>query len=162
MAGAAFACSFDMWTSVAWHLYNTMGQPDYDLLFAFDLSGIVACMLAFFVGLAYTLFHDWSWERNLIMLFVTPTIVTNFFVLFHPTFYKSEMYCCKVIIISTTQALLLCTAIYGRLFMSTEYHIEKIYPQIFSAFSCIIIGFLVFFRQNVPECIPILGQYRVV
>ena len=102
MALAAFGCSFDMWTSVAYHLYNTMGRKAAEKLLAFDLSGIVAVMLSSFIVLAYHLFSDWSWERNLIMGVITPLIVSNFFVLFHSKCVKDSMHCCKVIVIAAT------------------------------------------------------------
>ena len=61
-----------------------MGLSYGEVLLKYDLAGIVAVMLAFFVGLAYTLFYYWSWERNIILGVITPAVISNFFVLFHP------------------------------------------------------------------------------
>ena len=92
MAFAAIACSFDMWTSVAYHLFNTMRVREGETLLKYDFTGIVAVMLAFFVGLAYKLFYRFSWERKIILAVITPTIIANFIVLFHPHFRKDAMH----------------------------------------------------------------------
>ena len=161
MALVAFGHSFDMWTSVAYHLYNTLGRQAAERLLAFDLSGIVAVMLGNFIVLAYHLFSDWSWERNLIMGVVTPLIVSNFFVLFHPKFLKDSMHCCKVIVIAATQVLLFSTAIAGRVYYGSDYHVEEIYPRLFTAFASVTLGFG-FWLSHYPERIHCLGKHRTV
>lgn len=121
MGFSAIACSYDMWSSVAYHLFNTMGESFGESLLKYDLAGIVAVMLAFFIALSYTLFFEWSWERSIIMGVLTPTIISNFFVLFHPACRKDSMHCYKVFVISTTQVLLFLTAVIGRLYLCNEW-----------------------------------------
>lgn len=106
-------------------------------------------MLGCFVALAYHLFSDYSFERKLIMGVITPLIVTNFFVLFHPQCVKESMHCCKVIVIASTQVLLFSTAIAGRVYYGTDFHINEIYPMLFNAFASIVIGF-VFWLTHFP------------
>ena len=159
MTFSAIAFAFDMWSSVIFHLYNPMGQLEEETLLKYDLSGIVAVMLASFVGIAYPLFADYSWERSLIMGIITPTIITNFFVLFHPACRKDSMHCYKMVVIATTQVLLYATAIVGRLYLSTDYHVEVIYPRMFEAFAYVILGFF-FYISRYPEKISFLKNYE--
>ena len=137
-----------------------MGAPMGQKLLTWDLSGIVAVMLAFFIVLAFHLFSDWSFERKLIMSVITPLIVSNFFVLFHPQCVKDSMHCCKVIVISATQVLLFSTAIAGRVYYGSDYHAEEIYPMLFRAFISVSIGFG-FWLSHFPER-TFLGKYKVV
>ena len=102
MAFAALACSFDMWTSVAYHLFNTMGVKQGETLLKYDLSGIVAVMLSTFVVLAFNLFADWKDERMVILGVLTPLLLANFWVILHPSCAKDSMHCYKVIVIAVT------------------------------------------------------------
>ena len=150
-----------MWTSVAYHLYNVMGPRQGEVLLKYDLTGIVAVMLACFLGIAYTIFYEWSFERNVIIGVLTPMLISNFFVLFHPACIKDSMHCYKVFVIASTQVLLYLTAIVGRVYLSTDYQIEHIYPRLFSAFIYVIIGFL-FWLSKFPERVSFLGQFETI
>ena len=84
------------------------------------------------------------------MSVLTPLILSNFFVVFHPTCRKESMFCCKVTVIFSTLLSLLILVIIGRLFLCTEFHIEVIYPRLFAAFAALALGF-VFFLSAFPE-----------
>ena len=57
--------------------------------------------------------------------------------------------------------LLFATAIAGRFYLSSDYHVKEIYPQLFAAFTYVTIGFF-FWMSKFPECIPALGKYHSV
>ena len=54
------SCTFDMWTSVIYHLYHPMGHHVCEKLLAIDMSGICAVILSDFIVIAFHLFSEWS------------------------------------------------------------------------------------------------------
>ena len=145
-----YSCSFDMWTSFIYHLYSPMGKHKCEKLLALDMAGICAVILSNFIVIAFYLFADWSQERLIIMSVFTPLILSNFLVIFHPACVKESMFCCKVMVIFTTLFSLLVLVIIGRLFLSTDFHVEVIYPRLFTAFAALMLGFT-FFVSAFPE-----------
>ena len=144
-----------------YHLYNVMGPKQGEILLKYDLSGIVGVMGSCFVVFAFNLFANWSYERNIIMAIVTPLIMSNFTVIFHPKCAQDSMHCFKVTIIALTQSCLLATAIIGYFYLSNELYRTEIYPRLFKAFACVTLGFF-FYQTKVPECIPFLSKFPVV
>ena len=78
------ACAFDMWSSVIYHLYFTMGNDFMIKLLTFDLVGIVGVTLASFTSIGFVIFDEWSQERNILFAVMIPLIISNFFALLLP------------------------------------------------------------------------------
>jgi len=144
-----------------YHLYNVMGPKQGAILLKYDLSGIVGVIGSTFIVLAFNLFAKWSYERNLIMAVVTPLIMSNFAVIFHPKCAHDSMHCLKVSVIALTQSCLFATAIIGYLYLSNEFYRTEIYPRLFKAFGSVILGFF-FYQTSLPERISFLGKFPLV
>ena len=91
-----------MWSSVTFHLYNTMGNDLMVKFLTFDLVGIVGVTLASFISIGFVIFDEWSQERNLLFVVMVPLIISNFFALLHPKCKPVEMHCYKVLVIAST------------------------------------------------------------
>ena len=84
MALVGFACAYHMWSSAIYHLYNPMGEHECQKLLAFDMSGIIAMMLATFVVLIFYLFAEWVEARLLLLTVMIPLLISNLVVILLP------------------------------------------------------------------------------
>lgn len=109
MVFLGLACAFDMWSSVAFHLYNTMGHNEMVQFLTWDLVGIVGVMLATFVSIGFVIFDEWTQERNILFMVMVPMILSNFVALLHPKCKPVNMHYYKVFIVAFTQIMLFAT-----------------------------------------------------
>ena len=150
MAIIGFACAYDMWTSFIFHLYNSMGKHTCQKLLTIDMSGTVVVIGSTFISIAFRLFSEWSEERKIIMGVMIPMIICNFVGILHPAFAKESMHCSKVIMILTTLVLQLVILTIGKVYMSTPFTDEVIYPRILTGALAGALGFF-FFLSRFPE-----------
>ena len=121
MAFVGLSCTFDMWSSVFYHLYHPMGKHTCQKLLGIDMAGIVAVMLSNFTVCVFHLFADWEEERKWSMIVMIPMLISNFFGVLHPACLKPSMLGIKVAMIFMSLLSLLAISVFGFVYMSSPF-----------------------------------------
>jgi hypothetical protein len=106
----------------------------------------------------YLGFHNWPFERSLILCVMILLLLTNLVFQMTPCYIRDEYECCRIAFYSLTVAISLGLALSGRFYFGTEEEITDFYGTLQLSFFYLFLGFI-FYLKKVPECIPSLNKY---
>ena len=149
---------FCMFSSATYHAFSPLSNDINKRLLKIDLIGIGFMVFGLTIIGVYIGFHNWPFERNLIVCMMILLLLTNLIFQMTPCYIQDEYEWCRIAFYTFTVAISIGLALLGRFYFGTEEEIRDYYPTLQLSFFYLFLGFF-FYIKKVPECVPGLQKY---
>ena len=150
MAFGTLAIIVCMIASSTYHLYGCMNEKTQGFLLRVDLIGIGVMIFGMTLCAVYTAFHNWEWERDIIMAVMGFLMVGNLLIQMTPCYAMDEFEGLRIAFYVITLVICITLALAHRFYFATSLEVEEFFTSLWLSFGYLGVGFW-FYLYKYPE-----------